>query len=352
MILGGGVQAPVERFGIPLCPEPDVDQGDPYLVEAPADASGYRFYIYVSGPGFPVYGSNDLAAWRRIGDSLPDGSDAWSWAPCVRYVAGLPRPWVMLYSRAAGTGEVDGHREHRILRADSERPQGPFVDSGEVLTPELDFAIDPDVSADPAGGGPLLTFAADYVEDEPYGTGLVQAAISPDLRGLTTAPRPLARPRSEWQLYDRARSMPWKAIPGVSWAAGDTVRWYTMEGPAAVLSPGGRPTVLYSGGNFAGFYGIGVLQQDPAGRWEDLSPTVDDCLLAPMPERGVYGPGHCSVLTTGAGPTRRQVLCFHFRTAPGAPRQFGILPLSWAGERPFCAVGGEIADAATARPRT
>ncbi|HEY6746280.1 MAG TPA: family 43 glycosylhydrolase [Mycobacteriales bacterium] len=342
------MRALVERFGVPLCPESEVDQGDPFLLEAPAGTPGHRFYVYVSGPGFPVYGSDDLTGWRRLGDSRPDGGDAWSWAPCVRYVAGLHRPWVMLYSQARGAGEVDGHRGHRILRADSDRPEGPFVDSGEVLTPELDFAIDPDVSPDPAGGGPLLTFAADYVSDQPYGTGLFEAAVRPDLRGLTSPPRPVARPRSEWQLYDGARSMPWKDIPGVSWAAGETVRWYTMEGPAAVLSPGGRRTLLYSGGNFAGFYGVGVLQADRSGRWVDLSPTPQDCLLAPMPERGVYGPGHCSVLATDAAPDR-QVLCFHFRTAPGAPRQFGILPLSWAGDRPYCAVPGATADPATVR---
>jgi GH43 family beta-xylosidase len=341
------VHALVDGFGAPLCPEPDVDQGDPYLVEAPPGAGGgFRYYVYVSGSGFPVYGSHDLVAWTRVGHSLAAGDDAWCWAPCVRHVPGLDRPWVMLYSRARGAGDVDGHRDHRIRRADSERPEGPFVDSGEVLTAGLDFAIDPEVHAGP--DGPLLTFAADYVTDEPYGTGLVEAPVSADLRRFTGPVQPVARPRWDWQLYDPARSMPWKAIPGVSWTGGRTVRWYTMEGPVALLSPGGRRTMLYSGGNFAGFYGVGVLQADPSGRWVDLSPTPQDCLLAPMPERGVYGPGHCSVLATDAGPDR-QVLCFHFRTAPDAPRQFGLLPLSWAGDRPYCTVPGATGDPATVR---
>jgi GH43 family beta-xylosidase len=330
------VQALLDRFGVPLCPEPDVDQGDPYLVEAPAGTGAHRYYVYVSGGRFPVYGSANLVDWTRVGASLATAGDAWCWAPCVRYVPGLDRPWVMLYSRARGAGEVDGHRDHRIRRADSERPEGPFVDSGEVLTPDLDFAIDADVSVGP-DGELLLTFAADYVADEPYGTGLVEAGLSADLRRLTGPPRPVARPRADWQLYDPARSLPWKAIPGVSWADGRTVRWYTMEGPVALLSPGGRRTLLYSGGNFAGFYGIGVLQQDAAGRWVDLSPTPEDCLLAPMPERGVHGPGHCSVLTTGG----EQLLCFHFRVTPDAPRQFGILPLRWhPDDRPYVPVDG------------
>lgn len=319
------MQALVERFGVPLAPEPDVDQGDPYLIEAPPGSGGrFRWYVYVSGAGFPVYGSDDLLTWTRVGDSLAGGGDAWCWAPCVRHRPGLARPWVMLYSRARGAGEVDGHRDHRLRRADAEQPEGPFVDSGEVLTPDLDFAIDADVSA----GDTLLTFAADYTTEEPYGTGLWEVGVTPDLRRLTGPPRPLARARHGWQLYDPARSLPWKDIGGVDWAAGATVRWFTMEGPVALVSPGGRRTVLYSGGNFAGFYGIGVLREEPGG-WVDLSPTPDRCLLAPNPARGVHGPGHCSVLG--------DLLCFHFRTGPDRPRQFGILPLAWdADDRPYC----------------
>ncbi len=326
------MQALVERFGTPLAPEPGVDQGDPYLVEAPLDTGGgFRYYVYVSGPGFPVYGSDNLLDWTRVGDSLAADSDAWCWAPCVRHVPGLDRPWVMLYSRARGAGDVDGHRDHRLRRADAERPEGPFVDSGEVLTPDLDFAIDADVAAD----GTRLTFAADYTGEEPYGTGLWEAGVTPDLRRLTGPPRPLARARSDWQLYDPARSMPWKTLAGVDWSTGATVRWYTMEGPVALVSPGGRRTMLYSGGNFAGFYGIGVLQEEPGRGWVDLSPTPDRCLLAPSPERGVHGPGHCSVLGTGPG----GLLCFHFRTGPDRPRQFGILPLLWdAEDRPYCPI--------------
>ncbi|MFL6129856.1 MAG: family 43 glycosylhydrolase [Mycobacteriales bacterium] len=327
------MQALVERFGVPLCPEPDVDQGDPYLVEAPAPAAGgFRYFVYVSGPGFPVYGSRNLVRWSRVGDSLAAPGEAWCWAPCVRHLPGLARPWVMLYSRARGAGDVDGHRGHRIRRADSERPEGPYVDSGEVLTAGLDFAIDPDVHAGP--DGPLLTFAADYVADEPYGTGLMEAPVSADLRRLTGPVRPVARPQWDWQLYDAQRSLPWKAIPGVSWAGGRTVRWYTMEGPTALVSPAGRRTMLYSGGNYAGFYGIGVLRKERYG-WVDLSRTPQQCLLAPA--RGLYGPGHCSVLGTGGG----QLLCFHFRTTADGPRQFGIVPLRWNHrDLPYVPVGG------------
>jgi arabinan endo-1,5-alpha-L-arabinosidase len=329
------LQALVERFGTPLAPDPDVDQGDPFLLEVPPGTRGpARYLVFVSGAGFPLYGSDDLVRWRPLGPSLEADGEAWTWAPAVTHVPGLARPWVMHYSRALGAGEVDGHREHRIRRADSTGPAGPYRDSGDVLTADLDFAIDPDLRRRPDGTA-VLTFATDYVDAPPYGTGLAEATLDPELRRITGPVRPVARARADWQVYDPARSMPWKTIPGVRWDAGDTVRWHTMEGPASLVSPAGVPTLLYSGGNFAGFYGVGVLRRE-AGTWVDASPTPADCLLAPDPARGVHGPGHCSVLDTDGG----QLLCFHFRTAPDRPRQFGIVPLRWgADDRPYCLVG-------------
>jgi len=230
----------------------------------------------------------------------------------------------MLYSEALGPGDVLGHQGHRIVRADSVSPGGPFERSGEGLTPGLDFAIDPDVHARP-DGSTWLCFATDFVSDEPYGTGLVEARITPDLRALESEPVLLARPCAEWQVYDAARSMPWKHIPGVRWQDGDTVRWSTMEGPAAVTSPRGREVVLYSGGNYTAFYGIGIIAEGPDGARADLSPTPEQALLGPDPEANLFGPGHCSVLVADG----RTYMCYHFRTHPGAPRNFAIAPLHW-----------------------
>jgi len=318
-------------LGVALVPEPAVDQGDPFLVEVPADQRSrfpFRFYVYVSAPGFPVYGSNELLephSWQRLTQSYPGlGRDRWCWAPCVRQVAGLERPWVMLYSRAKGAGEAEGHQEHRLRRADSLSPAGPFADSGEVLTPDYDFAIDPDVHTT-TDGTTRLYFAVDFVADEPYGTGIVQATISPDLRRLESEPTVVARPSAPWQLYEANRSMPWKHIPGVRWEDSQTVRWSTIEGPAGTTSPGGREVLLYSGGNFADFYGIGIVGAGPDGQWLDLSPSPEQTLLGPAPERNLFGPGHCSMITSEG----QTFMCYHFRTEPSGPRQFGILALQW-----------------------
>lgn len=321
----------IPPLGIALCPDPSVDQGDPFLVEVPAAARAlhpFRFYVYVTDAGLPVYGSNDLldaAGWQRVGDSYPGaGLTRWCWAPCVRYVAGLERPWVMLYSKADGAGEPQGHQGHRILRADATSPAGPFADSGEVLTAGLDFAIDPDVHTR-ADGTTWLLFAADFVADEPYGTGIVEARISADLTALESEPALVARPSAPWQVYDAQRYMPWKAIPGVRWDEAQAVSWSTIEGPAEVTSPGGRQVVLYSGGNFAGFYGIGIIAEGADGQRADLSTTPDHALLGPDPANALFGPGHCSVLVSD----ERTYMCYHFRADASAPRQFGIVELAW-----------------------
>jgi glycosyl hydrolase family 43 len=322
---------PRAQLGTPLCPEPAIDQGDPFLLEVPAVARAglpFRFYVYVTAVGFPVYGANELldpASWQRVGDSYPGaGVDRWCWAPCVRYIAGLDRPWVMLYSKADGAGEPAGHQGHRIMRADSTAPAGPFRDSGEILTSELDFAIDPEVCTR-ADGSTWLLFAADFVTDEPYGTGIVEARINAELRALESAPVVVARPSAPWQVYDPHRSMPWKTIPGVRWDQSQTVAWSTIEGPAALTSPHGREVILYSGGNFSGFYGIGVIAEGPHGQRDDLSPTPEHVLLGPQPDAGLFGPGHCSVLVS-SGAT---YMCYHFRRRESSPRQFAIVPLAW-----------------------
>src|SRR4051794_9121856 len=86
------LQALVERFGTPLAPDPDVDQGDPFLVEVPPGAGGpARYLVFVSGAGFPVYGSDDLVWWRRLGTSLRTDGDAWTWAPAVTHLPDLER---------------------------------------------------------------------------------------------------------------------------------------------------------------------------------------------------------------------------------------------------------------------
>ncbi|HXE57384.1 MAG TPA: family 43 glycosylhydrolase [Gemmatimonadales bacterium] len=323
----------------PLHPD-GLDQGDPYLLEVPEGVDAeHRYYLYVTGEPsvertIPVYASDDLVTWRPLPPCLvADITPRAYWAPCVRYVPGLERPFVMLYSRAVGVGAA-AHIGHTIRRADSLRPEGPFVDSGHVLTPGADFAIDPDVYA-LRDGVTRLAYATDFVDDEPLGTGIVEAAVSDDLTHVLGPPRTLARPSEPWHLYDAARRMPWKSIPGVDWAT-DTVRWFTVEAPVGgLVNPHGRAVYLYSGGCFSGFYAVGALVEDDAGRLVNITRGDRGFVLRSVPEWGFFGPGHCAWFRSGDG---RDYLVTHARFgSPDAPRQATIVELRWDEEGlPYC----------------
>jgi hypothetical protein len=321
---------PPEAYYRPLCPEAR-DQGDPYVLHLPPSAGArFRFYTYVtgvnsaSGKAFRAYGSDDLVHWRALGETLEADGSRDHWAPCVQYLPHLPRPYVMLYSRAIGLGP-EGHIGHTIRRADSTAPEGPFTDSGHILTPDDAFAIDPDVYRRP-DGSLYLGYATDFILQEPLGTGLVEAKIDEDLTALLERATPLARASYSWQVYDAKRRLPWMEIPGINWET-DTVVWHTVEGLVGGLrAPQGDEVYLYSGGNFSGFYAIGALVRHQDGRIVDVAEDEDRFVLRPRPERAFFGPGHCS-LVRGAGAA---YIMFHARYgAPDAPRQMGLAPLSW-----------------------
>jgi GH43 family beta-xylosidase len=336
----------------PLFPEA-ADQGDPYLLAVPDGVpAAFRFYVYVtrdetsdgrggtaSAGAFPAFASDDLVTWHPLGPSLRgDATRHAFWAPCVRYVPGLARPYVMLYSHGVGIGE-QAHIGHQIRRADAERPEGPFVDSGHVLTPDTDFAIDADVY--PAPDGSLrMAYAADFVDDEPFGTGIVEAAVSEDLTRTLSPPTLLARPSEDWHLFDGARRMPWKQIPGVDWRT-DTVRWSTVEGPTGgLVNPAGRRVVLYSGGCYFGFYAVGALVEDEAGRMVNVTRGGRGFVLRSLPEHGFYAPGHCAWFRTADG---REWLVTHARFgSETAPRNACLVELRWnADGLPYCPPPGE-----------
>jgi hypothetical protein len=119
---------PPEACYRPLYPE-DYDQGDPYLLSLPASAGArFRYYVYVTGENarwgraFRVYASHDLLHWEALGAALIADVRRAHWAPCVRYVPGLERPYDMLYALLArcrpGRGGAHwphdpARREHR-----------------------------------------------------------------------------------------------------------------------------------------------------------------------------------------------------------------------------------------------
>lgn len=331
----------------PLFPEA-ADQGDPYLLAIPEGVNAaHRFYVYVTRdetsdgrggtptPGaFPVFASDDLVTWRALGPALDqDATRRAYWAPCVRYVPGLERPYVMLYSRSLGLGD-QAHIGHTLRRASSLAPEGPFTDSGHDLTPHTDFAIDADIY-ESADGTLRLAYATDFVDEAPLGTGIVEVSVSEDLTTVLSPPVVLARPSEPWHLYDAARRMPWKAIPGVDWRT-DTVRWSTIEAPVGGLrNPAGRLVYLYSGGCYFGFYAVGALVEDDTGQLVNVTREDRHFVLRSYPDRGFHAPGHCAWFRTAEG---RDYLITHGRYgSPTAPRNATIVELLWGDEgMPYC----------------
>lgn len=311
----------------------ELDQGDPFVLHHRWPGRGeFRYYAYTTGAGevvegraFPIYGSWNLLEWRLLGRALQAEAGRACWAPCLRLIRGLRRPFVMLYSRGRGVGE-EAHREHRIYRADSTSPEGPFETTGPVTPPTLDFAIDPDVFMTP-GGELRLTFATDFVDGDRPGTGLAEAPISGDLATLLAEPRPLARPLHDWQIFDARRRMPWKEIPGISWERGDRVTWHCIEGPATIFSPRGRRFTIYSGGCFEGNYATALLGGEAGNGLTDLSLAPGGMLIASRPAEGIFGPGHGCVVRAASG---EEVYIFHARFGSAeAPRQMALAPIRW-----------------------
>ena len=319
----------------PLFPEPAIDQGDPYVLRVPDGVPApYRYYAFTTGDGgsksgmFPVHASNDLATWTKIdGNAFPDADmKQHHWAPCVRYVPGLPRPYVMLFSHSDGEDMDVGHK---IFRADAERPEGPYVKSGHVLTPDMPFAIDADVYEE--GGKTMLAIATDFLdgatEGARIGTGLAVAEVSADLTTLQSQWRVLGRAQHDWQVYQPRRMVPFKDIPGVD--TGTTpVKWHCMEGASGGLqSPSGKDVVLYSGGCYFGFYAVGAIVdgKDVAADGKTFTLHLDE-------DAKIYAPGHCS---TTVGPDGETYIVFHARFgSEDAPRQAALARIEWDGDVP------------------
>jgi hypothetical protein len=325
------------QYYMPIAPDVPLDQGDPYAVTVPdeiqkAHPELYKYYIFTTtdtprnGKSTPCYGTNDFLNVEFLGHVLNGALDVAYWAPCVRYVAGLEYPWVMLISQSIGSGERS-HVGHAIHRAHSKLPHGPYEYSGHIISPsDSDFAIDPDVYIG-SDGQLRLAWATDFVINEPIGTGIVEALINHDLTVLISSPTELVRAKQPSQMYERNRHMPWKQIPGIDWDKGDTVaEWYTVEGPVWLEASDYRPALLYSTGNFNNeTYQVWALMENEDGVLEDISNTRGHVVLRSQPESNRYSMGHPSVID-------EHHLITHMRIGADGPRQMAVVPLRRTSE--------------------
>ena len=111
---------------------PVIDESlpDPTVIKA---ADGY-FYLYATEniPNVPIYRSDNLVDWRRMGTAFTDETrpqmvpNGRIWAPDINYINGK---YVMYYSKSTWGGEWDCG----IGVATADRPQGPFTDVGKLF---------------------------------------------------------------------------------------------------------------------------------------------------------------------------------------------------------------------------
>ena len=190
---------------------------DPFVFRA---SDGF-YYAYGTGPAadngmrFPCLRSSNLVDWEARPHSLApvDGCVNY-WAPEVAEKDGR---FYMFYS--ATTQKSDEH--HRLRVATSATPDGPFIDSGKLLVPEVGFSIDGHPFLDPISGQWFLFFATDYTDDAPYGTGLAVSRLSDDLLSTVGEATCVVRASFPWQVYERDRD-----YKGRRWA-----EWNCIEGP-------------------------------------------------------------------------------------------------------------------------
>ncbi len=325
-----GSSLPEEDWYRPLHPEEE-DQGDPYVLVSPdPETTRFSFYLYVTSAGdttggwaFTVYGSHDLKKWHKMVRTLRTEEGKACWAPAVVYVSELDRPYVMIYSQGAGMGPL-AHQNQRLYRADALMPEGPFIPSGHSLTPDLDFAIDPDLFELPDGTWRIVCATdfdapSDFSSGRCIGTGLAIGRLNRNLTEWIEPLSEMARASADWHVYQADRNdQYWK-----TWfKEGQGVRWYCMEAPASV----DKNTIIYSGGNYGAYYAMGVLHRNAEGTWIDQSIEPAKALVRPVPSAGFFGPGHGMVFTHPDDGQR--YLVFHAKYGSDeAPRQFAITPL-------------------------
>ncbi|GHF54082.1 beta-xylosidase [Deinococcus metalli] len=284
---------------------------DPFVLR-----SGDRYYAYGTGldgqqePGglaFEVLSSPDLRTWVSHGGSLVPVTDEPRayWAPEVAERGGS---FYMYYS----VGIED--KGHHLRVAVSASPLGPFVDQGLNLTPDEPFAIDPHPFQDDDGAW-YLYYARDDLTGERPGTVLAAQRLD-DMTRLVGPPVPVLGASSEWQRYQRDRSM-----------YGRVYDWHTLEGPFVVKRQG-TYHLFYSGGAWTNeTYGVGHAVADhPLGPWRE--PQEGPVVLA-SGLGGLRGPGHNSVVRDGQG---QDHLVFHAWNALGTQRELHIEPLVWTSD--------------------
>jgi beta-xylosidase len=270
------------------------------------------------GPGvFQLLRSTDLRTWTPVAAAMerlePEFGDSY-WAPEVAWAEG--RYW-LYYS----VGRED--KGHHLRVAQSERPEGPYRDTGTFLTDPFTcpFAIDASPFQDDDGQW-YLFYALDFLDDADggcVGTGIVVDR----LRSMTTLAgelRVVARAKYDWQRFLSNRIM-----------YGRRFDWYTVEGPC-VRKRLGKYWCLFSTGRWENeTYGVDwAVSNNVEGPWEFSNETGGARLLRTIPGR-IMGPGHNSLVTA---PDGTELIVYHAWDPEMTARRMFVQPIEWTDSGP------------------
>lgn len=275
----------------------------------------------LDGRIFTLLRSTNLVNWDRLGGALiPPVADPRHeyWAPEITFADGK---FYLYYAM----GALEPERfQNRV--AISSTPEGPFVDSGNVLVDceSNRFTIDPYPFRDDDGQW-YFFYSRNFPRTDPgyrAGTGIVVDRLI-GMTNLAGDCHVVVRARYDWTLYEANRRMD---------VYNATFDWHTIEGPC-VLKHDGRYYCIYSGANYQTTrYGLDCVVADhPLGPYSGQGDTAR--VLHGVPDK-VRGPGHNDVVIGPDGHT--QYVVYHAWDPTMSKRQLCIDKLTWTPDGPRC----------------
>lgn len=291
---------------------------------------GGRYYAFGTtgnrrlgdGQIFRLLISDDLVNWQDAGGALQppfDNTDIQYWAPEVVHHQGT---FYLYYS--AGT-LPDLRFEIRV--ATSQRPEGPYRDTGEPLQEgeNAPFFIDGHAFQDDDGQW-YFFYAKDFLDAEDgyhARTGIVVDRLL-EMTRLEGKPQMVVRPRYAWTLFQANRKM--------DSYGGRVFDWHTIEAPW-IVKKNGKYYCFYSGSNYGTEnYGLDYV--------------VADTVMGPYRNQGRYarvlrgvpnlvrGPGHPSIVQ--APDDKTEMVVYHAWNEAMTQRQMWVDPLVWTTLGPRC----------------